>query len=218
MSRERTLAQIEEFAVVPVVRVNKRQQALCAAEGIVRGALGVVEITLTVPGACDIISDLASTYGDRLLIGAGTVLDTESCERAIEAGAEFIVSPVFDPGVVEMTRQAGRVAIPGALTPTEVLEAWRSGADLVKIFPCGALGGPGYIRALRGPFPDIRLMVTGGVRLENAVEFLKAGASAVGAGESLLPKAALDTGDVATVASHARQYVDAIRRFRTGFG
>lgn len=216
MSRETTLARIEEVAVVPVVRVSKRQHALCAAEGIVRGALGVIEITLTVPGACDIIGYLASTYGDRLLIGAGTVLDTQSCRRAIDAGAQFIVGPVFDPAVVEMTRAAECVAIPGALTPTEILEAWRSGADLVKIFPCGALGGPAYIRALRGPFPDIRFIVTGGVRLENAAEFLKAGASAVGAGETILPQAALDLDDFATVALHARQYADVVSSFRRG--
>ena len=208
------IAQLREAAVIPVVRVSAREHALCATEGILAGGLQVVEITLTVPGALGLIEELHDRFGDRLLIGAGTVLDEESCRSAIRAGARFIVSPVFDARVLEAARQGDMMFIPGALTPSEILNAWRSGADAVKIFPCGAMGGPGYLRAMRGPFPDIPFVITGGVTCENTVDFLAAGALAVGAGETILPRAALEQNDTDAVARHTRKYVERIREYR----
>lgn len=211
---EAVLAQICDAAVIPVIRVPAREHALCAVEGIVAGGLPVVEITLTVPGALAVIEDLHIRFGDRLLIGAGTVLDEENCRSAIRAGAWFIVSPVFDPRVLEAAKRAETMFIPGALTPNEISMAWRSGADAVKIFPCGAMGGPAYIRTLRGPFPDIPLVITGGVTCSNTAEYLAAGALAVGAGESILPRAALEAKDSAAVANHTRSYVEVVRSYR----
>jgi 2-dehydro-3-deoxyphosphogluconate aldolase / (4S)-4-hydroxy-2-oxoglutarate aldolase len=201
--------------VIPVVRVSSREQAICAVEGIIEAGIPVVEITLTVPGAIKIIEDLATKYGTKLLIGAGTVLDAETCRTAILAGAEFIVSPVFHAGVVESARRYGKICMPGALTPTEALVAWEAGADLVKIFPCGSVGGPAYIRALKGPFPQIEFVVTGSVNRENVGQFLAAGVTAVGVGEIILERAAIQAGDVAAITANGRRFLDAIRSARS---
>ena len=198
-----------------MIRVASAAHAVCAIEGILAGGLPIVEITLTIPGAIDVIREAQARFGDQMLIGAGTVLDEERCRAAIDAGAEFIVSPVFDAVVVRLARDAGKAVIPGALTPTEIFQAWRSGAHAVKVFPCGALGGPAYIRALKGPFPELSLVVTGGVKPDNATEFLKAGAVAVGAGESILPAAALQAGDRAAIAANTRTYVNAVCSYRS---
>jgi 2-dehydro-3-deoxyphosphogluconate aldolase/(4S)-4-hydroxy-2-oxoglutarate aldolase len=206
---------IREVAVIPVVRVSTREQAICAVEGIIEAGIPVVEITLTVPGAIRIIEDLATKYGPKLLIGAGTVLDAETCRTAILAGAEFIVSPVFSVRVVESARRYGKICMPGALTPTEALVAWEAGADLVKIFPCGSVGGPAYIRALRGPFPQIQFVVTGSVNRENVGQFLAAGVTAVGVGEIILERAAIQAGDVAAITANGRRFLDAIRSARS---
>jgi 2-dehydro-3-deoxyphosphogluconate aldolase / (4S)-4-hydroxy-2-oxoglutarate aldolase len=201
--------------VIPVVRVSTREQAICAVEGIIEAGIPMVEITLTVPGAIQIIEDLAIKYGPKLLIGAGTVLDAETCRTAILAGAEFIVSPVFDVRVVESARRYGKTCMPGALTPTEALVAWEAGADLVKIFPCGSVGGPAYIRALRGPFPQIEFVVTGSVNRDNVGQFLAAGVTAVGVGEIILERAAIEAGDVAAITANGRRFLDAIRSARS---
>lgn len=201
--------------MIPVVRVSSREQAICAVEGIIQAGIPVVEITLTVPGAIKIIEDLATKYGTKLLIGAGTVLDAETCRTAILAGAEFIVSPVFHAGVVESARRYGKICMPGALTPTEALVAWEAGADLVKIFPCGSVGGPAYIRALKGPFPQIEFVVTGSVNRDNVGQFLAAGVTAVGVGEIILERAAIQAGDVAAITANGRRFLDAIRSERS---
>jgi len=214
-TKEKALAVIREVAVIPVVRVSTREQATCAVEGIIDAGMPVVEITLTVPGALQIIEDLATTYGPKLLVGAGTVLDVETCRTAILAGAEFVVSPVFDARVVESSRRYGKICMPGALTPTEALAAWQAGADLVKIFPCGSVGGPAYIRALKGPFPQIEFVVTGSVNRENVGQFLAAGVTAVGVGETVLERAAIEAGDVATITANARRFLDAIKSARS---
>jgi 2-dehydro-3-deoxyphosphogluconate aldolase / (4S)-4-hydroxy-2-oxoglutarate aldolase len=206
---------IREVAVIPVVRVSSREQAICAVEGIIEAGIPVVEITLTVPGAIQIIEDLATKYGQKLLVGAGTVLDAETCRLAILAGAEFIVSPVFDIRMLEVARTYGKICMPGALTPTEALVAWQGGADLVKIFPCNSVGGPSYIRSLKGPFPQIEVVVTGGVNLENVAQFLAAGVAAVGVGEIILERAAIQAGNVAAITANARRFVDAIRSARS---
>jgi 2-dehydro-3-deoxyphosphogluconate aldolase/(4S)-4-hydroxy-2-oxoglutarate aldolase len=214
-SKEKTLALIRDVAVIPVVRVSTREQAICAVEGTMDAGIPVVEITLTVPGAIQIIEELAIRYGQKLLVGAGTVLDAETCRLAVLAGAEFIVSPTFDVRVLEMARRYGKICMPGALTPTEALVAWQAGADLVKIFPCNSVGGPSYVRALKGPFPQMEIVVTGGVNLENVTQFLAAGVAAVGVGEVILERAAIETGNVAAITANARRFVDAIRSARS---
>ncbi len=210
-TKEKSLGLIRKLGVIPVVRVSSYEHAMCAVKGIMEGGINIVEITLTVPDAFSIIGELTSSFGEELLVGAGTVLDAESCERAVRAGAEFIVSPVFGAEVVGVARQHKKACMPGALTPTEILSAWKGGADLVKIFPCNAVGGASYIRALKGPFPDIELVITGGVTMESAPQFLAAGASAVGVGESVILPTALANNDAATIGATARKFVEAIR-------
>jgi 2-dehydro-3-deoxyphosphogluconate aldolase/(4S)-4-hydroxy-2-oxoglutarate aldolase len=178
------------------------------------GAINIAEITLTVPNATSIIKELSTRYGDNLLVGAGTVLDPESCRQALLAGAEFIVSPTFDANVVTLARQHGKVCMPGALTPTEVLAAWRGGADLVKVFPCSAVGGPSYVRALKGPFPDIEFVVTGGVNRENISQFLTDGATAVGVGESVMSPTALASNNASAISANASALLEVIRAGR----
>ncbi len=212
--REKVLAMIEETGVIPVVRVAGPEQAFCAVEASMRAGISVAEITLTTPKALDIIAQLAERYKDELLVGAGTVLDPESCRAAILAGAEFIVSPSVNPRMIEMARRYGKICMPGALTPTEVLTAWEAGADLVKVFPCGLVGGPRYIRQLRGPFPQIRFVPSQGVEVENVAEFIAAGAVAVGVGEEIFDPAAVQQGDLDRVSANARRYVEAIRSAR----
>jgi 2-dehydro-3-deoxyphosphogluconate aldolase/(4S)-4-hydroxy-2-oxoglutarate aldolase len=150
-----------------------------------------------------------------LLVGAGTVLDAETCRLAVLAGAEFVVSPVFDARVLEMARTYGKICMPGALTPTEALIAWQAGADLVKIFPCNAVGGPSYIRALKGPFPQMEIVVTGGVNLENVGQFLAAGVAAVGVGEIIFAREAIQAGDIGAITANARRFVEALRSARS---
>jgi 2-dehydro-3-deoxyphosphogluconate aldolase/(4S)-4-hydroxy-2-oxoglutarate aldolase len=214
-SKVKALALIREVAVIPVVRVSTREQAIRAVEGIIQAGITVVEITLTVPGAIQTIEDLATRYGQKLLVGAGTVLDAETCRLAVLAGAEFIVSPTFDVRVLEVARRYGKICMPGALTPTEALVAWQAGADLVKIFPCDSAGGPSYIRSLKGPFPQMEMVVTGGVNLENVEQYLAAGVAAVGVGEIILERAAIEAGSVGTITANARRFVDAIRSARS---
>ncbi len=187
-------ALIRTRRLIPVVRADDAEQAIRASEALVDGGLGVLEITLTVPGAFRCIEVLARKFGERVLVGAGTVLDAASCRDAISAGAEFIVTPGLRLDVVAAAREAKTAVLPGALTPTEVLAAWQAGGDLVKVFPCDAVGGAAYIKALRGPFPQIGLVPTGGVSLETAAKFLRAGATALGLGGSLIPLAEMRAG------------------------
>jgi len=198
-----------------VVRVSTREQAICAVDGIISAGITVVEITLTVPGAIQIVQDLTAKYGQKLLVGAGTVLDAETCRLAVLAGAEFIVSPAFDARVLEVARTYGKICMPGALTPTEALVAWQAGADLVKIFPCNSVGGPSYIRSLKGPFPQMQVVVTGGVNLENVGQYLAAGVAAVGVGEIILEREAIEAANVGQITVNARRFVDAIKAARS---
>jgi 2-dehydro-3-deoxyphosphogluconate aldolase / (4S)-4-hydroxy-2-oxoglutarate aldolase len=201
--------------VIPVVRVSTREQAICAVDGIISAGITVVEITLTVPGAIQIVQDLTAKYGQKLLVGAGTVLDAETCRLAVLAGAEFIVSPAFDARVLEVARTYGKICMSGALTPTEALVAWQAGADLVKIFPCNSVGGPSYIRSLKGPFPQMQVVVTGGVNLENVGQYLAAGVAAVGVGEIILEREAIEAANVGQITVNARRFVDAIKAARS---
>ncbi|HEU5076729.1 MAG TPA: bifunctional 4-hydroxy-2-oxoglutarate aldolase/2-dehydro-3-deoxy-phosphogluconate aldolase, partial [Polyangiaceae bacterium] len=194
MTPEAACSWIETHGVVPVVRARTANDARRAVEALRAGGISVFEITLTVPNAFDVIRSLSRDYRDQVLVGAGTVLSPADARRSIEAGAQFVVSPGFDPAIVAAVRELGRAIMPGALTPTEVLGAWNAGAHVVKVFPCSALGGAPYLQALRGPFPDIKLMPTGGVDASTAAAYIKAGACALGVGGKLVDQSALDAG------------------------
>jgi 2-dehydro-3-deoxyphosphogluconate aldolase / (4S)-4-hydroxy-2-oxoglutarate aldolase len=214
-TRDRALTLIREVGLVPIVRTPSPEDAWRAAEALIEGDVRIAEITMTVPGAIRVMEHVSQKYGDKVLLGAGTVLDTETCRAAILAGAEFIVTPGLDVNVIELARRYSKACFPGALTPTEVLTAWQAGADMVKIFPCGPAGGPKYIKALKGPFPHIDMVPTGGVNLENAPEFIKAGSSAVAVGSELVSLELLRAGKTEEIVANARKYVDAIRIARS---
>jgi 2-dehydro-3-deoxyphosphogluconate aldolase / (4S)-4-hydroxy-2-oxoglutarate aldolase len=206
--------RIVETGIVPVVRASSAKQAFQAVEGVCAGGISVIEMTMTVPGALDTISQLGKSIGKDVLIGAGTVLDAETAQACIDAGSEFIVSPGFDLATVKLANKAGKLMMAGALTPSEVIAAWRAGSDFVKIFPCGAVGGPNYIKALKAPLPQIAMVPTGGVNLTTAAEFLQAGAAALGVGGDLISQAALNSGDVNSITQIARKFVEIIRQTR----
>ncbi|MGD0940031.1 MAG: bifunctional 4-hydroxy-2-oxoglutarate aldolase/2-dehydro-3-deoxy-phosphogluconate aldolase [Terracidiphilus sp.] len=190
MKRHEARARIEESGILPSVRVTSRELARFAAETVYAAGIPVVEITLTTPGALDVIDDLARRYPD-MAVGAGTVLDEEAARSCVDAGARFLTSPGFIPEVTAFANLVDVVVLPGALTPTEIIAAWKAGADLVKIFPTGHIGGIQYVRALKVPLPQIPLIATGGVNQLTAFDFIQAGASAIGLGGELFPKEAL---------------------------
>jgi 2-dehydro-3-deoxyphosphogluconate aldolase/(4S)-4-hydroxy-2-oxoglutarate aldolase len=190
MKRERACALIKEIGILPSVRVTSQDLAYFAAETVYAAGIPIIEITLTVPGAIDIVNNLAKRYPD-MAVGAGTVLDEESAKQCVDAGARFLTSPGFVPEVVAYARKADVAVLPGALTPTEIIAAWKAGSDFVKIFPTGHVGGIQYVRALNVPLPQIPLIATGGVNQTNATDFILAGATAIGVGGEMLPKEAL---------------------------
>ena len=214
-SKPKALELIRETRLVPVVRTTSMQAALYAVEGTVAAGVSIVEITMTVPNALRVIESVSKCYGDKILLGAGTILNTESCRDAIQAGADFIVSPVLDVDVVELAHRHGKLCFPGALTPNEVFRAWQAGGDLVKVFHCGLMGGAQYIRALKGPFPDIELIPTGGLNFQTAPECIKAGAVAVGVGPTILDPEALRLGKVDVITANTRKFLEAIGSGRT---
>jgi 2-dehydro-3-deoxyphosphogluconate aldolase/(4S)-4-hydroxy-2-oxoglutarate aldolase len=213
-SKEKSLRLIREVGLVPIVRALSPEDALRAAEAIVAGDIGIAEITMTVPNAIHVMEKVADKFGDKVLLGAGTILDPETCRAAMLAGAEFIVTPALNVDVIELARRYSKPCMPGALTPTEVVTAWQAGADMVKIFPCGPVGGAKYIKALKGPFPQIDFVPTGGVNLETTPEFIKAGASALGVGGELVDAKALREGKLEVISTNARLYVEAVRAAR----
>lgn len=217
-SKEKALALIREVGLVPIVRARSPEDAFRAAEAIVSGGIAIAEITMTVPNALRVMERVAERFGDKVLLGGGTILDPESCRAALLAGAEFIVTPSLDVRVIEVARRYSKPCLPGALTPTEVVAAWQAGADLVKIFPCGPVGGPKYIKALKGPFPQIDFVPTGGVNLETTPEFIKAGAAAVAVGGELVDGKALQEGKLDVITANARQFLDAVRSARMAMG
>ncbi len=210
-TREKALAEIRNIRLIPIVRTPSAADASLAAEAIIRGGIGIAEITMTVPHALHVMEEVVEKYGRQVLLGAGTVLDSETCRAAILAGAEFIVTPSLDVQVIEMARRYSKPCFPGALTPTEVLTAWQAGADMVKIFPCGPVGGPKYLKALKGPLPQIEMVPTGGVNLENAAEFIRAGAAAIAVGSELVDLKALRGGTPEIVTERSRKFLDAVR-------
>jgi 2-dehydro-3-deoxyphosphogluconate aldolase/(4S)-4-hydroxy-2-oxoglutarate aldolase len=216
MSRLQTLARIVATGIIPVVRVPSPALALRAVGALRSGGLDVVEVTMTVPGAIDLIEQLAVRFDGELVVGAGTVVDAATARACISAGAAFVVSPILDEDVITCCRTHGVPVLPGALTPTEVMRAWRAGAEMVKVFPCGAVGGAAYVRALKAPLPQIDLVPTGGVTAKTVSDFIAAGASAVGAGADLIDVARLANGEEGPVIEQARRYVEAVRAARRG--
>ena len=214
MTPKEILSQITEMGIVPVVRTASAESAVKAIEAIYRGGVRAAEITMTVPGAVRALEKVADQFGDKIVLGAGTVLDPETARVCMLAGAEFFVTPSLRPATIEMAKRYSKVICPGALTPTEVLTAWEAGADVVKIFPCGNVGGAKYIKALKGPFPQIEMIPTGGVNLETAGEFLKAGACAVGVGGELVDAKLIREGRYDLIEEKARHYMAAIRKAR----
>jgi 2-dehydro-3-deoxyphosphogluconate aldolase / (4S)-4-hydroxy-2-oxoglutarate aldolase len=211
---ESTSQTIERVGLIPVLRAKNAKQAHAVVEAMRAGGVTVVEVTMTVPGAIEVLRELKQRHGARLLLGSGTVTTAKEAEATIEAGAEFVVSPSLHPDVIAATRAAGKLSIPGALTPTEVITAHRAGADYVKIFPCSAVGGAPYLKALLAPFPFLKLIPTGGVTLETAGDYIKAGARALGVGSDLVNLAAIDQGRPDVITTAAEAYLAIVRGLR----
>ncbi|WP_437585809.1 bifunctional 4-hydroxy-2-oxoglutarate aldolase/2-dehydro-3-deoxy-phosphogluconate aldolase [Sorangium sp. So ce1000] len=211
MNKQSVLEWIARSRIVPVVRAASADEALQAVEALLEGGIDVLEITMTVPGAVDVVREVAARHGDRALVGAGTVLDARAAEACVEAGARFVVSPALDEATVRACIAMNVVHTPGALTPTEVVAAHRAGGDVVKVFPCDALGGASYLKSLKAPLPHIPLMPTGGVTLQNVGTFLAAGAVAVGVGGNLVDLKLLRDGRRDELVARARAFRDACR-------
>lgn len=206
MSAAETVSRVMQTKIVAVVRAPSPDVVMDICRALADGGVDVLEITFTVPDALDLIRQVRDTLGDRICLGAGTVLDPETCRAAILAGAEFIVSPTLNLDLIKLCKRYDKAVMPGAFSPTEILTAWEAGADIVKVFPAD-VGGPAYFKAIRGPLPQIRLMPTGGVNLDTAQSFLDAGACALGAGSSLVPKDAVAAGDMARITDLAKQFI-----------
>lgn len=207
--------RIREVGILPVVRAASADEALAAVEAIRAGGIPILEITLTVPGAINIIADLTRRLGDQALIGAGTVLDADSARACVDAGARFVVSPSLDVPTIETCNALEVPVFPGALTPTEVVTAWKAGADAVKIFPANSVGGASYLKSLKAPLPQIEMIPTGGVSLKTAADFIAAGAFALGVGADLVDLVALRRGDAASITEKAKQYVAVVAAARS---
>src|SRR5262250_721011 len=215
MSKETQLRQILDGGIVAVVRSPDSQQLVEAARALADGGINVVEITMTVPDALDVVRAVRRALGDRLLLGAGTILDPETARAALLAGAEFLVAPTLNLDVIRLCQRYDKLVMPGAFTPTEILTAWEAGADIVKVFPADVVG-PAFFKALRGPLPQVRLMPTGGVDLTTAADFLKAGAVCLGVRGHLVDPKLVAGGDFARITALARQYVEIVKKHRNG--
>ncbi len=213
MGRPTDLERVTAGGLVAIIRAPSGDQLAAVARALYEGGIDVIEVTFTVPRALEILAEVRRDLGDKILLGAGTVLDTETARAAFLAGAEFIVSPTLNLDVIRLCKRYGKLVVPGVFTPTEVLTAWEAGADIVKIFPADVVG-PAYLRALRGPLPQIRLMPTGGVNLQTLRDFVKAGACAVGLGSSLVESEAVRQGDMARIRDLAGQYVALMKEVR----
>jgi 2-dehydro-3-deoxyphosphogluconate aldolase/(4S)-4-hydroxy-2-oxoglutarate aldolase len=213
--KENSLKVIEDSGIIAVIRSQNADEAVKIARAVSEGGIVPIEITLTVPDAFSVMAEVRRSLGARILLGAGTVLDAEGARLAIKAGAEFLVSPMLNPDMVRLCKKNGKVAIPGAFTPTEIVAAWKGGADIIKIFPA-SLGGPELIKDLRGPFPQIKFLPTGGVMLENVAQFIKAGAVAVAVGGNIIDKKAVSLGKFDVITENSRKFLDAVKNARMG--
>jgi 2-dehydro-3-deoxyphosphogluconate aldolase/(4S)-4-hydroxy-2-oxoglutarate aldolase len=214
MQKNAILNTLIEVGVVPIIRTSSAESAILAIEAVYRGGIRSAEITMTVPGAVKALEKLADKFGDSMILGAGTVLDPETCRACILAGAQFIVTPALNPATIALSRRYSKPIFPGALTPTEVVAAWEAGADAVKIFPASAMGGAKYIKALKGPLPQIEMIPTGGVNLDTAADFLKAGACAVAVGSELIDAATIKAGKYEVFEERAKQYLEVVQKAR----
>jgi 2-dehydro-3-deoxyphosphogluconate aldolase/(4S)-4-hydroxy-2-oxoglutarate aldolase len=214
MHRDSILHAIIDIGVVPVVRTSSAESAVRSIEAVYRGGIRAAEITMTVPGAIHALEKLSHEFGDKIVLGAGTVLDPETARICMLAGAQFFVTPSLNLKTIEMVKRYSKIIMAGALTPTEVVTAWEAGADFVKIFPCSAVGGPKYIKALRAPFPHIDMVPTGGVNLETVGEFLKAGAAAVAVGGELIDSKNIADGRYEVFEERARHFLLEVAKAR----
>ena len=215
MDKSKIMQHMRDLGLVPVLRASSAEEAIKIADAILAGGVNILEVTMTVPGAIRVIDQLANHHGEKLLIGAGTVLDAETARNCLLAGAQFIVSPALDLRTIELCRRYSVPIMPGALTPTEIVTAWQAGADVVKVFPCSALGGAKYLKALQGPLPQIQLIPTGGVSLSTAEEFLAAGAFALGVGGDLVDAKAAREGRTSVITENAQKYIAIVQKFRS---
>src|SRR6266852_1872756 len=214
MNKTDVLQRIRDVGLIPVVRAETATLAMRAVAAIKAGGVSVLEVTMTVPGAVAVIEQLTKAFGAEAVIGAGTVLDPETADRCIQAGAQFIVSPALNEETIRLCGDWEVAIFPGALTPTEVVRAWKAGADAVKVFPAGAVGGASYLKALKAPLPQIELIPTGGVSLKTAADFIKAGAMALGVGADLVDPQALREGNENLITERARQFLEIVREAR----
>ena len=214
MDRAEIVRQIENIGLVPVVRASSADEAMQVIEAIKAGGVNVLEITMTVPGAIKVIEKVADKYGSDVLVGAGTVLDPETARACLLAGAQFIVSPALNLDTIALCHRYSAPICPGVLTPTEVITAWNAGVDFVKVFPCGSVGGASYVKNLKGPFPQVKIIPTGGVSLKTAADFIKAGASALGVGTDLVDVKAIREGNAHIVTERAIEFIRIVKEAR----
>jgi len=214
MTKTQIRSSIVDIGIVPIVRTNSAESAVKSIEAVYAGGIRSAEITMTVPGAIKALEKLADALGDKMVLGAGTVLDPETARICILAGAQFLVTPALRVSTIEVAHRYSKVICPGALTPTEVLTAWEAGADFVKVFPCSNMGGAKYIKALKGPFPQIEMIPTGGVNLDTAADFLKAGSAAVAVGSELIDAQTIKDGKYEVFTERAKQYLEVVRNAR----
>ncbi len=214
MTKTQIRSSIIDIGIVPIVRTNSAESAVKSIEAVYAGGIRSAEITMTVPGAIKALEKLADALGDKMVLGAGTVLDPETARICILAGAQFLVTPALRVATIEVAHRYSKVICPGALTPTEVLTAWEAGADFVKVFPCSNMGGAKYIKALKGPFPQIEMIPTGGVNLDTAADFLKAGSAAVAVGSELIDAQTIKDGNYEIFTERAKQYLEVVKKAR----
>ncbi|MFZ0305970.1 MAG: bifunctional 4-hydroxy-2-oxoglutarate aldolase/2-dehydro-3-deoxy-phosphogluconate aldolase [Terracidiphilus sp.] len=212
--RETTQEILERVGLIPVLRAKSVAQGRAVVDAMMAGGVTIVEVTMTVPNAIELIKELKKEFGKHLLLGSGTVTTAVQAQATIDAGAEFVVSPSLHPDVIAATKRNGKVSCPGALTPTEAITAWEAGADYVKVFPCSAVGGASYLKSLLAPFPHLKLIPTGGVTLQTAEGYIKAGAKALGVGGDLVNLAAIDAGHPETIRETARAYLEVLAKAR----
>jgi 2-dehydro-3-deoxyphosphogluconate aldolase/(4S)-4-hydroxy-2-oxoglutarate aldolase len=214
MNRQEITQRIETTGIIPIVRAPSTELAANAARAVLAAGIDIIEITMSVPNALLLLERLREEFGDNVLVGAGTVLDAETARDCINAGAHFIVAPGLDTGTIDASHALDRPCMPGVLTPTEVITAWRAGADMVKVFPCSAVGGASYLRALKAPLPHIKMLPTGGVDVHTAADFIRAGASALGVGASVVDLKLLERSGPAAITEKCQQLVAAVRSAR----
>ena len=215
MNSSETVGQIKALGIVPIVRTVDAESAIRSVEALCEGGIFCAEITMTVAGALRALEEVGKRFGDKVLLGAGTVLDPETARACILSGAEFLVTPSLNVKTIELAKRYSKAIFPGALTPTEILTAWDAGADAIKVFPCSAMGGAKYIKALRGPFPNIEYVPTGGVNLETVSEFLAAGCCAVGVGSELIDNQTVASGKYEVFVERARKFRQVVVDFRS---